>query len=74
MLSGVENSWGYLGRESFSQSNSKIWRNKIYYRFNVILKLEFEVKNKYNIDGHQNSPLTTWGALTWGHLFGGGQK
>ena len=37
--------WGCLERDSFSQRISKIWRNKKYERFNVILKLEFEVKN-----------------------------
>ena len=37
--------WGCLERDSFSQRISKIWRNKKYKRFNVILKLEFEVKN-----------------------------
>ena len=30
----------------------------------MILKLEFEVKKL--VDGHQNSPLATWGALAWG--------
>ena len=37
--------WGCLGRDSFSQRISKIWRNKKYFRFNVILKFESEVKN-----------------------------
>ena len=36
---------GCLGRDNFSQRISKIWRNKKYLRCNVILKLEFEVKN-----------------------------
>ena len=36
---------GCLGRDSFSQRISKIWRNKKYERYNVILNLEFEVKN-----------------------------
>ena len=37
--------WGFLGRDSFSQRISKIWRNKKYGRFDLFLKLEFEVKN-----------------------------
>ena len=36
---------GCLCRDSFSQRICKIWRNKKYLRFDVILKLEFEVKN-----------------------------
>ena len=37
--------WGCLERDSFSQRISKIWRNKKYERFNVVLKLELEFKN-----------------------------
>ena len=37
--------WGFLGRDSFSQRISEIWRNKKYGRFDLFLKLEFEVKN-----------------------------
>ena len=37
--------WGCLGKDSFSQRISKIWRYEKYLRINVILKLEFEVKN-----------------------------
>ena len=36
---------GFLGRDSFSQRICKIWRNKKYGRFDLFLKLEFEVKN-----------------------------
>ena len=37
--------WGFVGGDSFSQRISKIWRNKKYWRFDLFLKLEFEVKN-----------------------------
>ena len=39
--------WVYLGGESFFEKIGKIKRNKKYRRFNVVLKLEFEIKNYY---------------------------
>ena len=38
------NFWVYLGGDSFSERIGKIRRNKKCKRFNVVLKLEFEVK------------------------------
>ena len=35
----------YLGRNSFSQRMSKIYGNMKFGRFDVVLKLEFEVKD-----------------------------
>ena len=35
----------YLGGDSFSQRIGKIRRNKKIWRFNVVLKVELEVKN-----------------------------
>ena len=64
--------FGFLERDSFSQRISKIWRNKKYKRFNVILKLEFEVKNWYM--DNQTEPLTTGVLLRWGQLSGGVPK
>ena len=40
--------WVCLGGDSFSQRIGKIRRNKECWRFNVVLKLEFEVKNKFD--------------------------
>ena len=37
--------WIYLEIESFSQRSSNIYRNRIFWRFGVVLKLVFEVKN-----------------------------
>ena len=37
--------WVYLGRNSFSQRISEIYGNRKFGRFDVVLKLEFEVKN-----------------------------
>ena len=37
--------WVYLEIESFSQRISKIYENRKFWRFGVVLKLEFEVKN-----------------------------
>ena len=39
------NFWGCVGRDSFFQRISKIWSNKKHRRINVLLKLEFGVKN-----------------------------
>ena len=33
--------------DSFSQKSSKIWRNEKYLGFDVVQKLEFELKNWY---------------------------
>ena len=41
--------WVYLGGDRFSRRFGKIRRNKKFGRFNVVLKLEFEVKTS---DGH----------------------
>ena len=53
----------YLGGDSFSQRIGKIRRNQTFVRFNVGLKLEFEMKIS-RLSPRQSLP--TWGALTWG--------
>ena len=62
--------WVYLGRNSFSQRISKIYGNRKFGRSDVVLKLEFEVKNwktynKHKTVAHQagvpfRGHLTVW--------------
>ena len=37
--------WVYLGISSFSQRSSKIYGNRKFWRYDVVLELEFEVKS-----------------------------
>ena len=58
-----------LGGDSFSQRIGKIRGKKKFWRFNVVLKLEFEVKKL--MDGHPGSPLQPCVLLGEDELFCG---